>query len=394
MITILKLKMLKLKDDFKMIAVMTGITFVMIAVFASVNYEGSLPNFGYVDEDNTEISNMLFEELNNKNKYNFEKYTLEETKELVKNGDLSGAIYIKENLMNNALIEGSVSIEKIIVSENMNNMQIDNVFFSALNSVISNYKLANGLGELSHGYSMNDSKPTIAEVSEYVYKSIDEHWTYKKPIIVKEETIDQKKSYDSAKHSVIGFSLFFAMFTIVFGIAEILNERENHTWGRQMVSPISKSSILAANMISTFIIGFAQVSLMFVAGKYVFNIDWQGSMLNILLLVAAFVFCVTSLGLFIANFVKTVGQLSAITPIILTGTAMLGGCFWPLEIVSSKILLALANITPQKWALESIKKIGVHGYGFEEVLFEFAVLVAMGLIYLTLGNILLNRKTA
>jgi len=64
---------------------------------------------------------------------------------------------------------------------------------------------------------------------------------------------------------------------------------------------------------------------------------------------------------------------------------MLGGCFWPLEIIDSKVMLMIANITPQKWAVSSIQKIVVYGYGF-------TVLMAMGIIYTLMGTFLLNRN--
>lgn len=184
------------------------------------------------------------------------------------------------------------------------------------------------------------------------------------------------------------------MFTIIFGIAEILEEKENHTFQRILISPIHKISILMGNLISTFVIGFIQVSLMFIISKYLFKVDFKGSMIDLLIVISAFVFCVTAFGLFLANYIKTIGQLSAITPIILTGTAMLGGCFWPLEIVSSKALLLLANITPQKWAMLSIEKIVVYGYGLNEVKFGVIVLLFMGIVYLFLGTILLNKETS
>jgi ABC-2 type transport system permease protein len=73
---------------------------------------------------------------------------------------------------------------------------------------------------------------------------------------------------------------------------------------------------------------------------------------------------------------------------------MLGGCFWPLEIVSSKPLLLLSNITPQKWAIYSIEKVMIHGAGFEEVLFSVLVLVGMGIVYMGAGTYLLEKKSA
>lgn len=389
MIALLKLKIMKLRDDIKMIAVMTGLTLVMIAVFSSINYSESETAYGFVDHDKSELSAMLYEKINSKDGYKLVEYTLDEAIESVKDGDVSGAFYIKEQFMDNLTDGDAVEIEKLLVSENMNNIQMDNILYSSVKSIIYDYKLADALSK-----AITDDNSFREEIKLFVYDTIDEHWQYKKPIEVSEWNINNVKPYDSVKHSVIGFSLFFAMFTIVFGVSEILNEKENHTWDRLMISPISKFSMLIGNLGSTFIIGFVQVSMMFVISKYAFKVDWQGSMVNTLIVVAAFVFCVTSMGMFIANFVRTIGQLSAVTPVILTGTAMLGGCFWPLEIVSSKLLLFASNITPQKWAISSLKSIVVNGYGLEEAGNGILVLLLMGMVYVTLGTLLLNKKSA
>lgn len=106
---------------------------------------------------------------------------------------------------------------------------------------------------------------------------------------------------------------------------------------------------------------------------------------NILLQGIDFVFAVTSLGLFLSGIVKTHSQLAAVTPLILTSTAMLGGCMWPLEIVKSKTLLALANVTPQKWAMQGMEGIACYGQGFEAAVIPTLVLLGMGLIYFTAG---------
>jgi|LGOV01.1.fsa_nt_gb ABC-2 type transport system permease protein len=393
MIVILKLKIMNLRNDIKMIGLMTVMTLVMIAVFASIDYSSDAIVYGYIDEDKSEISGKLYEELNKQEGYRFDEFSLEEAKEAVKDGDISGAFYINKNFMSNVLTNNNVKIERLLVSENMNNIQMNSLIKSSLKSVVLDYKMALGLTQLAVQFSDNKIPIDDKMVTDLVYDTIDEHWTYKKPIIISELEMGKGIEFDSVKYSVIGFSLFFAMFTIIFAISEILTEKENHTWDRQMVSPLSKFSILMGNIMGTFIIGFVQVSLMFLVSKYLFKVDWQGNMLHLLLIIAAFVFCVTALGLLLSNFVKTIGQLSAVAPIVITGTAMLGGCFWPLEIIDSKVMLMIANITPQKWAVSSIQKIVVYGYGFNEVVLGFTVLIAMGIVYTLMGTFLLNRNS-
>jgi len=382
MIAILKLRWMKLRDDIKMIGIMTAMTLVMIGVFSSIDYTSEVTYFGVIDEDQSTISQLLIEKLDNQDGYEMISYSLEEAKEAVKKYDVSGAFYFEKGFAKDVL-EGEVEVQKLITSENMSNLQMDSLLSSGINQVKSDEAIIMMLNHI-----------VAEDTSVYAREAFEEHRTYKEPIKVESRSLTESKAYDSVKHSVVGFSLFFAMFTIVFGISDILMDKQYHTWDRLLISPISKLSILSGNLITVFLIGFIQVSSMFAISKYFFKVDWAGSIVHMMIVVAAFVFCVTALGMFLSNFVNTMGQLSAISPVILTGTAMLGGCFWPLEIVTAKPLLLLSNITPQKWAISAIEKIMVYGVGLNEVMFSVLVLVGMGIVYMLLGTYFLQKKSA
>ena len=58
---------------------------------------------------------------------------------------------------------------------------------------------------------------------------------------------------------------------------------------------------------------------------------------------------------------------------------------WPLEIVNNKILLFLAELTPQKWAMQGIENIAAKGMGFEAALLPTIILLSMGIIFFGIG---------
>jgi ABC-2 type transport system permease protein len=64
---------------------------------------------------------------------------------------------------------------------------------------------------------------------------------------------------------------------------------------------------------------------------------------------------------------------------------MLGGCMWPLEIVNNKVLLFLAELTPQKWAIQGMEEIAAKGMGFEATIIPSIVLFAMGIVFFGIG---------
>lgn len=380
MVAILKLRWIKLRDDIKLIGIMTGMTLIMIAVFAGISFTTQDTDIAFVDEDKSELSERVLKELNSQDGYHFEVLTLDEAEKAVKNGNVSGGFYLEKGFQK-AVQTGQVTIQKLLVAENMGNMQMDQLIQTAIDKAIQDNQLIEALSIIID-----------KDVEENVTEFIDEHWQYKRPIQINAKSLTEETPYDSTKHSIVGFSLFFAMFTIIFGISDILMEKEQHTWQRQLVSPISKGAMLSGNLLMIFMIGFVQVSSIFLISRYLFKIDLQGSPFVLLLLIGVFVFCVTAMGMFLSNFVNTMGQLSAIAPVIITGTAMLGGSFWPLEIVSNKFLLALSTLTPQRWGINAIEKIVIHGSGLSEIYTNIMILMLMGIVYLGLGVYLLEKK--
>ncbi len=198
--------------------------------------------------------------------------------------------------------------------------------------------------------------------------------------------------YNNLKHSLAGFTIFFSMFLAFFGIGSIVDEKVNFVWQRQLVSPISHLSILGGNLVVAFLVGMINVFIMIYGGKFLFKMEWGSSDLGVILILAAFVFASTCLGLVISSLVKNMQQLSSITPVIVVSTSMLGGCMWPLEMIQSKVLLVIASFTPQKWAVEGIEKMIMYGRGFEVAILPICVLLGMGCVFLALGTYLVKLQ--
>jgi ABC-2 type transport system permease protein len=172
---------------------------------------------------------------------------------------------------------------------------------------------------------------------------------------------------------------------MVFSISTILSDKQYKTWQRMIISPVSKSSILGGTMVVSYFTGAVQLAVLIIGGKFLFGIDWGNTTAGIIMVSAAFVFAVTNLGLMLSNVVKTQAQLGSIAPVILTSTSMIGGCMWPLDIVNNKILLFLAELTPQKWAMQGLENIASKGMSFEAAILPTTVLLFMGVIYFSFG---------
>ena len=53
-------------------------------------------------------------------------------------------------------------------------------------------------------------------------------------------------------HYLMGFNIFFVMFSIIFTMGSILEDKKLRTWNRIRISPLSSRAVLAGNFIPSY----------------------------------------------------------------------------------------------------------------------------------------------
>lgn len=385
MLSIIGVKLKDYKGSIPMMIIMTVMALVFIYVFGVGFDQNYLPEVAIVDEDQTDVSKRYIEELMKKEGFNYEKTSLEEGLALTEEGKKIAVVLVKkgfeEGLSTNSsevvMYRSGEAIEHYTLQANIESIAM--LFTSNENYYETTLLMYKSIG-------INKTKEEMA----YLLKDSMDNY----PIVTVEVVSYQDsstKGYDSMKHSFIGFILFFSMFTMVFGIGSIVDEKENRVWHRQVVSPISSASILAGNMIVSFVMGLFQLGFMVIFSKLVFGIDWGGSLVALILVLGAFVLAVTCLGLFISGLVRTQQQLGAISPVIIVSTSMIGGCMWPLSIVSSKVLLFLADLTPQRWAYRGLEEVIINNGTLADVTMPLIYLLIIAAIFFVLALVPYKR---
>ena len=198
--------------------------------------------------------------------------------------------------------------------------------------------------------------------------------------------------YNPRVHTLLGMGLFFASFTIMFGVNNILEERRIGVWDRVIYSPTTRLSMYSGHLVYVYLLGFVQVTLIFGVFRYAFGVPLGANVGGSLLIIAAYTFSVVALSLLLAGIVGNAQRMNVVVPIVCVSSAMLGGAQWPLEIVSSKVLLAVANFVPIRHAMDALKGIAYYDYGWNELLWPLAVLVLFGVVFMGVGLRLVERR--
>lgn len=201
-----------------------------------------------------------------------------------------------------------------------------------------------------------------------------------------------RPKYNQALQSLFGFTLFFAIFTIAFSVVDILRDRKTGIWDRLILSPTSKTKIYLANLCYVFLVGYAQISTILLMFRFGIGVDFYGQFWKLFLYIIPYVLAIIAFSMLITGLVKTIGQFNALIPLFGVSFAMLGGAYWPIEIVSSKPLLMLSKMVPVTYGMEILKGVTISQLTFNELLFPIAVLLLMTVVMMGIGIRLIEKR--
>lgn len=374
--TILWLKLRLLKREYMIVVVMTAMALILTAIFSGSMGGNYQPTILLVSEEVNESTERFASLLRESETFTFEAASESEAFTRVESELAMAAIVIPQGF-EASLHAGSAPTLSVFQSkEALELMELQNW----MRTTVYRMQTDQNMLDFSQAYFEE------TEIQEKVLAEADLNWSRRLPVSVTSRTLSAGffDGYDLTVHYLVGFLLFFSTFSIVFTMGDLLQEKKQFTWHRQMISPLSKAKILSSNIVYAWALGFAQVLILVGAGGFLFGIDWKAP-LAVLAVLAVYILAIAGLGMLITGFVRTIEQLSAITPMILIAFAMLGGCMWPLEIISNRFLLAAANVTPHKWALQAVERMVMFDAGIETILRPILIMAGMSLLFFVLG---------
>ncbi|UNC92220.1 ABC transporter permease [Candidatus Contubernalis alkaliaceticus] len=185
--------------------------------------------------------------------------------------------------------------------------------------------------------------------------------------------------------------MFVALNIITSAGGYILEEKQNGTWHRILASSTSYWNIMAGYFIKLFMMAIMQSAVLLLSSKYLFGAPWNQGYLEMVVVLIVYIFTMTGLGLFLAGFLKSQGQIQAVAMAVVMIGTMLGGVFFPID-NSNTIIRVIASISPQSWAANTLKEILTVGVSLSSLLTPLLWMSVIGLLLLIGGVIKLQME--
>ena len=196
------------------------------------------------------------------------------------------------------------------------------------------------------------------------------------------------KSFNALAYLAPAMAIFFLMYTVTQASRSILDERDQGTLPRMLISPTRNVEVLGGKVLSVVVIAFLQVGVLVLASAVLFRLNW-GSPLPVLLLVIGVALAASAWGIVLASFAKTPYQVSSLGTAMMLLFGILGGSFVQVS-SSGSVMKLISRITPNAWAMDGFETLALGGT-MKDIVVDFIGLLAMAVILFGI-SIIVSRK--
>jgi ABC-2 type transport system permease protein len=338
-----------------------------------------------VDEANTAISQQLIQELESSTAVHPETATRKDAQDQFDQRRASTVFIIPRGVDIQQLQNGSAQVELLQQPNNMNAIVAERAVLTAIRRVSSSISAAQTAvrqRESMQPFASEAEKQAYFEASlkraQDIQKEAPERVT-----VIAGSTPDEV-DYDPRANASAG-QLITWVFIPLFGISALFAyERQQGTLRRLLTAPATKATFLLGTISGQVATALVQMLLLIGFGILVMKLNWGKDPLALFVILLASALAAAAFGTTMGTFIKTEGQANGLSIMFGMVFALMGGCWYPLELFPPAIQ-NLAKILPTTWAMQGMLDLVLRGGGLPDVLPEAAVLLGFAVIFFSVG---------
>ena len=185
--------------------------------------------------------------------------------------------------------------------------------------------------------------------------------------------------------------VILTMTMVMLTAMAIARERERGTLEQLIVSPVRSAELVVGKILPFIVIGYVQMTLIFLLRRYVFDVPIVGSMALLYALALIFIAANLALGLFFSTLAKTQQQAMQMSFFFLLPNILLSGFMFPFEAMPEPAQW-IAQALPLTHFLRIVRGITLRGAGFEDVAGEAGQMAIILGILVVLASLRFRKK--
>ncbi|MDA8291977.1 MAG: ABC transporter permease [Actinomycetota bacterium] len=205
-----------------------------------------------------------------------------------------------------------------------------------------------------------------------------------------EVTADARTLPSGYEYSAPTELVLFVFLTALTGGATLVETRRLGVLERMSAAPVRSRTIVLGESLTYVAITLVQSVLLVAVGALAFGVSW-GDRTGAAALVVVWCLVASGACMVAGTLFRTPEQAGAIGPVVGIVLAMLGGCMWPLSIVSPT-MRAIGHVAPQAWAVDAWTTL-LAGHGnVAAIAGDLAVLASYALVLFAVASARLRRS--
>lgn len=342
-------------------------------------------NLAVVDQANSPLSESLLGELENSTTVNPYQIELADAEAQFDERRLSSLLIIPAGFTLEALQAGEAQVELRQQPNSLNALAAERAIQSAVQRVGSAVQIAQtSLEAAEQRQSFSDAASRAAYFERALDSAQEKMANAPQRVHVQRGNTPDQVDYDPAANASAG-QLITWVFIPLVGISSMFAyERQQGTLRRLLTTPTQRVTYLLGTIAGQVLTALVQMVLLVGFGILVMGVKWGNDLGGLAVLMAAFALAGAALGAAVGAFVKTEGQASGLSMVMGMVMALLGGCWYPLELFPS-FVQNVVKVLPTTWAMQGMLDLVYRGKGLAGILPEAGVLLGFAAVFLAVG---------
>jgi len=359
-------------------------TFLLAGGTPSADDDNRIP-LDVVDEANTAISKEIIAELENSTAVRPDVVTRAEADSQFEERRATAVFIIPAGIDIASLQNGTAEVELLQQPNNIDAMIAQRAVLTAIRRVSSAFSAA------QNAVSQRERRQAFAsdaEMQAYFESSLEMAQTLQQDpperVTVVEATTEDQIDYDPRANSSAG-QLITWVFIPLFAISALFAyERQQGTLRRLLTTPSYKATFLLGTISGQVAMALVQMLLLVGFGILAMKLNWGREPMALFLILFCSALAAAAFGTTMGTFIKTEGQASGLSIMFGMVFALMGGCWYPLELFPPAIQNAV-KVLPTTWAMQGMLDLVLRGGGLVDVLPEAGVLLGFAALFFSVG---------
>jgi ABC-2 type transport system permease protein len=185
--------------------------------------------------------------------------------------------------------------------------------------------------------------------------------------------------------------ILLTMTMVMLTSISMARERERGTLEQLIVSPVTRMELVAGKILPYIISGYVQMTLILLAGRWVFRVPMVGSLPLLYAVASLFITASLAVGLIISTVAKTQQQAMQMSFFFLLPNVLLSGFMFPFEAMPA-FAKAISRCLPLTHFLSIVRGITLKGAVLQDLRGELLWLLALLTLLVVVGGLRMSKK--